>query len=71
MPRAAKPTGATRHDPLHVQLKEDELHEKYGSVARPGKRRKSRKSADDDDESGEVSFLRVSVSSLTDCSPRR
>lgn len=57
MPRAAKPTGKTRHDPLHVQLKEDELHQKYGVVSTPGKRKKSRK-ADKDDEGGEVSRLK-------------
>ncbi|KAI5124820.1 hypothetical protein M0805_005450 [Coniferiporia weirii] len=53
MPRASKPTGKTRHDPLHVQLKEDEIIEKYGDVSRPGKRRKSKK-AEDDGEDGEV-----------------
>lgn len=54
MPRSAKPTGKTRHDPLHVQLKEDELFEKYGNVSHPGKRKKSKK---DDDEAlpGDVS----------------
>lgn len=53
MPRSSKPTGKTRHDPLHVQLREDEVHEKYGNVSRPGKRRKSRKAAEEE-ESGEV-----------------
>ena len=60
MPRAPKPTGKTRHDPLHVQLKEDELVEKYGNVSHPGKRKKSRKSKTDDDEAGaEVSLLQL------------
>jgi essential nuclear protein 1 len=46
MPRASKSTGRTRHDPLHVQLDDDELQEKYGRISRPGKRQKSRKSQD-------------------------
>lgn len=42
MPRVnSKPSGKSRHDPLHVQLREDELHEKYGDVSRPGKRKKT------------------------------
>jgi hypothetical protein len=49
MPRAPKPTGKTRHDPLHVQLGEDETEEKYGKVSRPGKRRKSRVNEDGDE----------------------
>lgn len=52
MPRAAKPTGKTRHDPLLVQLKEDEFHEKYGKVSQPGKRKKTKHS--DEDEGDEV-----------------
>lgn len=48
MPRATKPSGKARHDPLHVQLGEDEVQAKYGKVTRPGKRRKS--SADNDEE---------------------
>ncbi|KAI0092557.1 cell adhesion protein byn-1 [Irpex rosettiformis] len=53
MPRAAKPTGKTRHDPLHVQLGEDEAEAKYGRISRPGKRRKSR-GDDETDETGGV-----------------
>ncbi|PAV21174.1 cell adhesion byn-1 [Pyrrhoderma noxium] len=53
MPRAVKSSGKARHDPLHIQLKEDEVHEKYGNVSRPGKRRKSNKS-EGDDENKEV-----------------
>lgn len=53
MPRATKSAGKARHDPLHVQLGEDEIQAKYGKVTRPGKRRKS--AADnDDDATGEV-----------------
>lgn len=54
MPRAAKPSGKSRHDPLHVQLGEDEQIAKYGKLARPGKRRKSQAAHDDDEENGEV-----------------
>ncbi|TDL29749.1 Bystin-domain-containing protein [Rickenella mellea] len=50
MPRASKPTGTARHDPLHVQLGEDELHEKYGKVTRPGKRKKAKNNDDENDE---------------------
>ena len=54
MPRAAKPSGKSRHDPLYVQLGEDEQIAKYGKVARPGKRRKAHAGQDDDEENGEV-----------------
>lgn len=54
MPKAAKASGKTRHDPLHVQLGEDEAYAKYGKVSRPGKRHKSR-AIDEDEENGEVS----------------
>ena len=67
MPRAAKPTGKMRHDPLHVQLKEDEIYEKYGNVSRPGKRKKSKKD-EGDNGTGEVSAyntrMRVVVAEL-------
>ncbi|KAI0347011.1 cell adhesion protein byn-1 [Trametopsis cervina] len=53
MPRATKPSGKSRHDPLHVQLGEDELEAKYGKISRPGKRRKSGAN-EDGDETGEV-----------------
>ena len=53
MPRAPKATGKTRHDPLHVQLGEDEVYAKYGKVSRPGKRRKSHAPEEDDDEEDE------------------
>lgn len=53
MPRAHK-SPRPRHDPLLAQINEDELVEKYGRVSQPGKRTKSRKSTDAEDESGEV-----------------
>ncbi|KAJ3526633.1 hypothetical protein NM688_g8236 [Phlebia brevispora] len=53
MPKAQKASGKTRHDPLHVQLGEDEVYAKYGKVTRPGKRRKSQ-AKDEDEENGEV-----------------
>ncbi|EGO27199.1 hypothetical protein SERLADRAFT_446425 [Serpula lacrymans var. lacrymans S7.9] len=54
MPRTQKPAGKARHDPLYVQLGEDELQAKYGRLSQPGKRKKSRKSSGDDDENGET-----------------
>ncbi|KIY45990.1 cell adhesion protein byn-1 [Fistulina hepatica ATCC 64428] len=42
MPREPKASGKHRHDPLLVQLNEDEVHAKYGRVSTPGKRTKSR-----------------------------
>ncbi|TFK43300.1 Bystin-domain-containing protein [Crucibulum laeve] len=53
MPRSQK-AGKARHDPLLVQLDGDEVEAKYGRISQPGKRKKSRKSALDDDENGEV-----------------
>ncbi|CAL1702091.1 unnamed protein product [Somion occarium] len=53
MPRVAKASGKSRHDPLHVQLGEDEIHAKYGKLSRPNKRRKS-KADEDEEENGEV-----------------
>ncbi|KAI0363716.1 cell adhesion protein byn-1 [Pilatotrama ljubarskyi] len=53
MPKAPKATTKTKHDPLHVQLGEDEVYAKYGRVSQPGRRRKS-KAKDDEDEAGEV-----------------
>jgi essential nuclear protein 1 len=54
MPRANKPSGKSRHDPLLVQLGGDELEAKYGKVSQPGKRKKSKKSQADEQENGEV-----------------
>ncbi|KAG6813451.1 hypothetical protein H0H92_010785 [Tricholoma furcatifolium] len=50
MPRATK-TSKARHDPLLAQINDDEFHEKYGRVSQPGKRKKSRKSLGDDEQS--------------------
>ncbi|THG99564.1 hypothetical protein EW026_g2814 [Hermanssonia centrifuga] len=52
MPRVQKPSGKTRHDPLHIQLGEDEQNAKFGKITRPGKRRKSQ--GVDAEENGEV-----------------
>ncbi|TFL00631.1 Bystin-domain-containing protein [Pterulicium gracile] len=41
MPRAAKHSDKPRQTPLHVQLDEDQLVQKYGRISQPGKRRKS------------------------------
>ncbi|KAL4241244.1 bystin family protein [Abortiporus biennis] len=54
MPRATKPSGKSRHDPLYVQLGEDEQHAKYGKLSQPNKRRKSKTKGDEDEESGET-----------------
>jgi hypothetical protein len=54
MPRTRKASGKARHDPLLVQLDEDELETKYGRVSQPGKRQKSKHSNLDNQESGEV-----------------
>lgn len=48
MPRAQKPQ-KPRHDPLHAQLAEDEVEAKYGRISQPGRRKKSKKSADEED----------------------
>jgi essential nuclear protein 1 len=56
MPRASKPSGKARHDPLLLQLDGDELEAKYGRISQPGKRKKSKKSQADDEENGEVSL---------------
>ena len=68
MPKANRATGKTRHDPLYVQLKEDELHEKYGTVSQPGKRKKTRSSEVNEEEGGEVRVLsRYTGLQLTFC----
>ncbi|CUA69400.1 Bystin [Bos taurus] [Rhizoctonia solani] len=43
MPRATTPKGKSRHDPLHVQIGEDETYSKFGRVSanKRGKKRKS------------------------------
>ncbi|KAI0069189.1 cell adhesion protein byn-1 [Artomyces pyxidatus] len=54
MPRAQKPTGKSRHDPLHVEIGEDEVLAKYGDVSKPGKRKKARHSQAGPEEDGET-----------------
>ena len=56
MPRATKPSGKSRRDPLHIQLDDDEIEAKYGRISHPGKRKKSKKSPGDD-ENGEVRLI--------------
>ncbi|KAH7343520.1 Bystin-domain-containing protein [Rhizoctonia solani] len=43
MPRATTPKGKSRHDPLHVQIGEDETYAKFGrvSTSKKGKKRRS------------------------------
>lgn len=52
MPKAKGPktAGKNRHDPLHAQLKEDEVFSKYGKVSRPGKRSKQKRKADEEED---------------------
>jgi essential nuclear protein 1 len=54
MPRTTKGAQKSRHDPLLVQLGEDELEAKYGRLSEPGKRKKSRKTDDDEEKKSEV-----------------
>jgi essential nuclear protein 1 len=46
MPRTAKSSGKSRHDPLYVQLDNDETNAR---VSHPGKRKKIRRTGSDDD----------------------
>lgn len=55
MPRTAKGAQKARHDPLLVQLGNDELEAKYGRLSQPGKRKKF--SGDDDGGDSEVRCL--------------
>ena len=48
MPRVQK-LSKPRHDPLHAQLADDEVEARYGRISQPGKRKKSKRSADDED----------------------
>lgn len=59
MPRAAKASEKQRHDPLHVQLKQDEQLEKYGKPVLPGKRKKARTQKTDEEEDEENGEVRV------------
>ncbi|KAJ2916465.1 hypothetical protein MD484_g3948, partial [Candolleomyces efflorescens] len=56
MPRAQKPSSKPRHDPLHVQLDEDEAQAKYGRISQPGKRTKSRRRSSEDGNAAEVTL---------------
>jgi essential nuclear protein 1 len=51
MPRALKQSEKPRQAPLHVQIDEDKLLQKYGRVTQPGKRRKQRADRTEDDNS--------------------
>ena len=53
MPKAPKAAAKPKHNPLHVELGEDEVIAKYGRISQPGRRRKSR-AQDSDEEGGEV-----------------
>jgi essential nuclear protein 1 len=58
MPRSGKPVGKSRHDPLLVQLDEDDAESRYGRISQPGKRQKAKpRRANDGDGSGEVNSL--------------
>ena len=64
MPRTSRTSEKARHDPLLVQLKEDEIHAKYGRVSQPGKRKKTGKSSGE--ELGEVSSFSFANDVLLD-----
>ncbi|KAF8743811.1 hypothetical protein AX14_000221 [Amanita brunnescens Koide BX004] len=49
MPRVARGAQKSRHDPLLVQLGNDEIEAKYGRVSQPGKRQKSSRNDDEGD----------------------
>lgn len=59
MPRTLKPTAKPRHDPLHRDIAADDLHEKYGTVSKPGRRKKTRSA--DEDGSREVALSRLVI----------
>lgn len=50
MPKVVKPK-KPRHDPLHVELEQDNEYQKYGRVSKPGKRRAAKS---DEDEAVDV-----------------
>lgn len=58
MPRAQKPPSKAKHDPLHVQLQEDNVYAKYGNVSQPGKRKKSRRDKSDRESEDEVRSMK-------------
>ncbi|KAF7331751.1 hypothetical protein MKEN_00054900 [Mycena kentingensis (nom. inval.)] len=49
MPALRKSSGKSRHDPLLVQLADDDIQSRYGRLSQPGKRKKS-KNSDEEDE---------------------
>jgi essential nuclear protein 1 len=57
MPRVQKLASKPKHDPLHVQLHEDTVNAKYGSVSQPGKRKKSRRDKSDRESDDEVRWM--------------
>jgi essential nuclear protein 1 len=60
MPRAQRPSnGKSRHDPLLAQLDEDEANAKYGHISQPGKRKKSRRNSNIDEDLSEVLHIFV------------
>ncbi|KAJ7067932.1 Bystin-domain-containing protein [Mycena amicta] len=49
MPAVRKASGKSRHDPLLVQLADDDIEARYGRVSQPGKRKKSRNIEEEDE----------------------
>jgi essential nuclear protein 1 len=64
MPRAAKPS-KQRHDPLHVELEEDDALRRFGRVSKPGKRRADQGDLEDGDE--DVSDRQLARESRASC----
>lgn len=52
MPKAksSKRPGKSRHDPLHTQMKQDDVFAKYGKVSQPGRRSKQEGSGEEEEE---------------------
>lgn len=66
MPRTQKPTGKSRHDPLHVDIAADDSLAKHGNVSKPGRRKKSRHDIEQNgEEGGEVSSLFLPMDSFS------
>ena len=63
MPRVTKSSDKQRHDPLHVQLKQDEQFDKFGKSALVGKRKKKAQTHEDneDEDNEEVRLLQLMV----------
>lgn len=58
MPRSLKPSQKSRHDPLLRDIAADDLHEKYGNISKPGRRTKTRRASEhDEDGIAEVTVL--------------